>query len=192
MLSADEMALFREMAAAYRKYGMRVSVTGAPLTIDRPGRFQGQVVGIDPKAFAVEASYPPQVETLLAANTSLTLASNLPQTLLSLVLTAGKWLVYYGGTAIIQTTAPGDYIASDLNVSSGTIYPAAAVTARVSVAGLPAAGTAGGFARIDTAGTTVNLRFLRSFVGTVTTTLVYGGSLVPGFQTYLGAFRIDF
>lgn len=48
MLSADEMALFREMAAAYRKYGMRVSVTGAPLTIDRPGRFQGQVVGIDP------------------------------------------------------------------------------------------------------------------------------------------------
>lgn len=50
MLTGDEEMMFREMMAAYRKYGMRVSVTGAPLTIDRPGRLQGQVVGLDPKA----------------------------------------------------------------------------------------------------------------------------------------------
>ncbi len=50
-LSAEQASLLNEMLKAYQQYGLRVGVTSWPLTIDRPGRLQGQIVGIDPKAF---------------------------------------------------------------------------------------------------------------------------------------------
>jgi hypothetical protein len=51
MLDAAEVALMREMMKAYQRYGLRVDVVSAPLTIDRPGRMQGQIIGIDSKSF---------------------------------------------------------------------------------------------------------------------------------------------
>jgi hypothetical protein len=190
-LSAESAAALSEMSR--RLAGLDRLSVAPPLALARQG-YDGQpVVYLDTSGLG-GVGYPPQLEEYLASSTPLTSATNVAQAVMTLTLTAGKWLVFYQSSAIIQTTAAGDYIWSYLTLSSGSVFPAAAVQARVYVTGLPSVGTAGGFARVDagSSGVTVNLNFVRTFVGTVTSTTVYGGSSVPGFQTYMGATRVEF
>lgn len=49
-LTADQAQLLNELLTAYQRYGLRVDVTSWPLTVNRPGRLQGQIIGIDPSA----------------------------------------------------------------------------------------------------------------------------------------------
>lgn len=50
-LSAAGAALLNEMARQYQANGFRIGVTSWPLTVSRPGRMQGTIIGIDPGAF---------------------------------------------------------------------------------------------------------------------------------------------
>jgi hypothetical protein len=50
-LSAAGAALLNDMARQYQANGFRIGVTSWPLTVSRPGRMQGTIIGIDPKAF---------------------------------------------------------------------------------------------------------------------------------------------
>jgi hypothetical protein len=50
-LSAAGAALLNEMARQYQANGFRIGVTSWPLTVSRPGRLQGTIIGIDPGAF---------------------------------------------------------------------------------------------------------------------------------------------
>ena len=50
-LSAAGAALLNEMARQYQANGFRIGVTSWPLTVSRPGRMQGTIIGIDPVAF---------------------------------------------------------------------------------------------------------------------------------------------
>ena len=52
MLTPQGAALLTEMARGYLANGFRIGVTSYPLTVSRPGRLQGTIVGIDPKAIA--------------------------------------------------------------------------------------------------------------------------------------------
>lgn len=54
-LSASAAALLSEMARQYVANGFRVGVTSWPLTVSRPGRLQGTIIGIDPSAFRTTA-----------------------------------------------------------------------------------------------------------------------------------------
>lgn len=50
-LTAAGAALLNEMARQYQANGFRIGVTSWPLTVSRPGRMQGTIIGIDPRAF---------------------------------------------------------------------------------------------------------------------------------------------
>ena len=49
-LTAAGAALLNEMARQYQANGFRIGVTSWPLTVSRPGRMQGTIIGIDPRA----------------------------------------------------------------------------------------------------------------------------------------------
>lgn len=55
-LTAAGAALLNEMARQYQANGFRIGVTSWPLTVSRPGRMQGTIIGIDPKAFRTTES----------------------------------------------------------------------------------------------------------------------------------------
>ena len=57
-LSAAGAALLNEMARQYQANGFRIGVTSWPLTVSRPGRMQGTIIGIDPQAFNATADTP--------------------------------------------------------------------------------------------------------------------------------------
>ncbi len=54
-LTAAGAALLNEMARQYQANGFRIGVTSWPLTVSRPGRMQGTIIGIDPKVFVSSA-----------------------------------------------------------------------------------------------------------------------------------------
>lgn len=54
-LTAAGAALLNEMARQYQANGFRIGVTSWPLTVSRPGRMQGTIIGIDPRAFVSSA-----------------------------------------------------------------------------------------------------------------------------------------
>lgn len=181
MLSADDMALFREMAAAYRKYGMRVSVTGAPLTVDRPGRFQGQVIGIDPKAFDTPSAAPDCFERTLGADFNITSSTGATQQAGTFSVPDGDWLIGYTVSGQMIASIVGSYITARLGLASGsgTVSIGTPIfVCNYEGGGGTGVGTASGFVRLTGAsGATLALNVIRVFGGgTVTTSRIYGGT----------------
>ncbi len=73
-LSAAGAALLNEMARQYQANGFRIGVTSWPLTVSRPGRMQGTIIGIDPGAFRTTT---PAAGTGTGASPSLTVVTDI-------------------------------------------------------------------------------------------------------------------